>query len=115
MYLRETLEKNANATALKAWARFRALFPDCGECPVIVINARLRTTAGRAWLAESKIDLSLKLLERFPAEFAWVIIPHELAHHVAYRLHGDAGHGKHWKNAMRAFGLEPDIYHSLEL
>lgn len=34
-------------------------------------------------------------------------ILHESAHAVAYHLHGDGGHGKHWKRVSRLFGSSP--------
>lgn len=115
MMTREEMERQANAIARKAWIRFQTLFPTCGDCPVVVMNGRLRTTAGRAWLDFGKVDLSVKLYAAFTAEMNWDTIPHELAHHVAYRVFGDKGHGKHWKHVMIRYGLEPRIYHSMEI
>lgn len=100
-----------------AWARLEMIYGNIGEPPALEMNGRIWRTAGRAWVeAEyNKIDLSAKLFPHHQLAFVREIIPHEAAHIVAYRLFGDAGHGSAWKSVMRKYGLEPKIYHSLEV
>ena len=98
----------------KAWLRLRTMYgAKVGKQPTIVLNNRLRSTAGRAFLHDSKIDISYKLLIEFPAHFAKDTIPHECAHFVASRVFGEDNHGKPWKQVMAALGLPTTPYHNL--
>lgn len=81
------------------------------------MNNRLTKTAGRMFVLEREMHLSTKLFHHYQAEFVKVIIPHELIHMVDYDLNGmpTRWHGPNWKQLMVAYGLKPDIYHSMEL
>lgn len=103
----------AQAAADKAWLRFRKLYAKLGTMPRIVFNNRLKTTAGRCDYSERLIDLSTSLMRENVAEFCNTIIPHELAHQVAFDVYGDTGHGPDWKSVMIAYGIEPARCHSL--
>ena len=97
-----------------AWARLRTMYgAKVGKKPTIELNTRLRTTAGRAWLHDNKIDICYKLLIVFPKHFAEDTIPHECAHFVAHRVFGEENHGKPWKAIMAALGLPTTPYHNL--
>lgn len=111
MYSNSQLLELANAEAHQAWARLNSVFVPIGDCPIIVLNNRLTKTAGRAWLDNSKIDLSTKLFRFNVEEFLAQTIPHELAHFVAWRVFGHANHGTPWKHVMKTYGIEPHIYH----
>ncbi|MGE9270616.1 MAG: SprT-like domain-containing protein, partial [Verrucomicrobiales bacterium] len=52
----------------------------------VVWNARLRSTAGRAWIRESRIELNPRLAE-FGMDQVRVTLLHELAHLVAHERH----------------------------
>lgn len=76
-------------------------------------NPRLRTTAGRAFLRERRVELNPLLLARHPEVVRSVVI-HEFAHLVAHRLRPrEPGHGPTWRDLMRAAGLPPRASHTL--
>jgi SprT-like family len=111
---REQAQAFIEAAHDRAWLRFRELYGNkVGKKPTIERNNRLRTTAGRAFLHDNKIDISTKLLLEFPSHFAKDTIPHEGAHFVAYRVFGEENHGKPWKAVMAAIGLPTSPYHNL--
>jgi len=81
-------------------------------------NARMQTTAGRAWWPDRWIELNPKLKEFEPEEL-WRTLKHELAHLVAYERAGrrriDA-HGPEWRAACAELGIPHEQpYHSLPL
>lgn len=68
-------------------------------------NSRLRTSMGRAFFYEMRIELNPHLLARFPEEFRPVLV-HEAGHLVVQRLHGNQPpHGRIWKAYMRKAGV----------
>ncbi len=76
-------------------------------------NTRLRTTAGRAFLREGRVELNPILLGRHPEAVRTVVI-HEFAHLVAHRMRPrEPGHGPAWRALMRAAGLRPRASHTL--
>ncbi|MGE3171575.1 MAG: SprT-like domain-containing protein [Planctomycetota bacterium] len=77
-------------------------------------NERLRTTAGRAFPVEQRIELNPALLQDHPDELEAVLV-HEAAHLAAARLFGPhvAAHGRHWRALMRLAGHPPDVTHDL--
>ena len=107
------LQGVAQAAADKAWKIFKHVYPRVGTMPKIVLNRRLKTTAGRCDLAAREVDLSVDLMRANMAEFQKIIIPHELAHMVAWDIYKDPGHGADWKRVMVIYGIPPDRCHSL--
>jgi len=76
-------------------------------------NPRLRTTAGRAFLKERRIELNPLLLARHPEVVRTVVI-HEFAHLVAHRMSSrEPGHGPTWRALMHAAGLPARASHTL--
>lgn len=76
-------------------------------------NPRLRTTAGRAFLSEDRIELNPRLLAREPAVVRAVVV-HEFAHLVQRRrAPRESQHGPVWRALMRAAGHEPRASHTL--
>lgn len=109
------LQKWADHHAKTFWLKAKKVYGDkIGALPPVKLNARLTSTAGRAWLQEGFIDLSCYLMSNNPEEFAKNTIPHELCHMIAWRLYQDKGHGKPWKHTMMTMGLPPDTYHTME-
>ena len=106
----------ANDTMSRVWVQARAIFGGkyIGKAPIILINGRLRTTCGRAFIEEGKMDLSRKLFLEYTPGFIREIIPHEAAHFIAWRRFQDAGHGADWKKVMRALGKEPLRYYTFD-
>lgn len=101
----------------RIWDKFCILYPDMLDfsCPEVTFNNRLKSTAGRCFDGLNKIDLSTSLYIEFEHEFCCTIIPHEIAHQITYNFYGSLkmGHGTEWKNIMRAYGLEPKVFHNL--
>ncbi|MCK5944105.1 MAG: SprT-like domain-containing protein [Planctomycetes bacterium] len=77
-------------------------------------NARLSTTAGRAYVRRGCIELNPRLLAKVPDEIDAVLV-HEAAHVAAFRLFGAniPAHGRHWRSLMRHAGCEPNVTHKL--
>lgn len=76
-------------------------------------NPRLRTTIGRAFLKEGRVELNPVLLARHPQETRKVVI-HEFAHLVAFRrAKREPAHGPTWRALMRAAGQPPRATHTL--
>lgn len=103
----------AQTAADKAWLLFCRIYPQVGKMPKIIFNNRLKTTAGRCDYAARVVDLSPSLMRENVKEFCNTIIPHELAHQVAFDVYGDTGHGPDWKSVMVVYGIEPARCHSL--
>jgi SprT protein len=70
-------------------------------------NARMQTTAGRAWWPDRSIELNPKLKDCEPEE-VWRTLKHELAHLVAYERCGRRRidpHGPEWQLACADLGI----------
>ncbi len=113
MHTETELLEIAREAAVLAWSRFVKLYPRVGEMPSIIFNRRLKTTAGRCSYTEREIDLSPSLMAENIREFKEIIIPHELAHMVAWDIYKDGGHGPDWKSVMLAYGIPAERCHSL--
>ena len=118
--MKTQLERIAQLAANRAWDRLALRWPlaKLGAIPRVVMNGRLKTTAGRAWIEEGKIDLSTSLMIDFPRRFLMDTIPHECAHIAAYRIFGygmkrGEAHGKPWAMMMQDLGLPASIYHDM--
>ena len=84
----------------------------------VVWNARMRTTAGRAFWPDAIIELNPKLTEIAPEEVQRTLL-HELAHLVAYTRAGRrriSAHGAEWQKACVDLGIPGErATHSLPL
>ncbi len=70
-------------------------------------NSRLRTSAGRAFIANNLIELNPALI-RISHDEVCLTLKHELAHLIAYRLSSPKKilpHGQEWKTACAALGI----------
>lgn len=70
-------------------------------------NPRMRTTAGRAFWPEAKIELNPKLKDMAQGEVDGTLL-HELAHLLAYHRAGRrriAAHGTEWRQACVDLGI----------
>lgn len=72
--------------------------------------------AGSAWLERWELRFNPVLLMDNEAAFISDIIPHEVAHLVAFACFGKVRpHGPEWQGVMReVFGLEPHTRHRLD-
>jgi len=81
-------------------------------------NARMRTTAGRAWWPHGHIELNPKLKD-FSEEEIWRTLKHEFAHLIAYERCGRRRiqpHGIEWRAACADLGIAGEsVKHSLPL
>lgn len=69
-------------------------------------NKRLRSTAGRAWIRESWIELN-PLLIGYGEDEVRLTLLHELAHLMAHERHGRtiSAHGPEWRQACADLGI----------
>lgn len=99
------------------WLRLRKVYPQLNGIPrpIIKYNKRLKTTAGRAFYESNPvyIDLSVDLLWEHTQEMISQVIPHELAHIVAWIVFKDNGHGTGWKSVMSTLDIPADRCHSM--
>ncbi|NWK56367.1 SprT-like domain-containing protein [Verrucomicrobiaceae bacterium N1E253] len=81
-------------------------------------NSRMRTTAGRAFWPDARIELNPKLEQLAPDEVQRTLL-HELAHLVAYARAGRkriSAHGVEWQLACAQLGIPGErATHSLPL
>jgi len=79
----------------------------------VELNGRLKSTAGRAFYKEWKVDFNTGLLASMGLEKFDETIVHECAHLIAYAINGyrrprqgtrGAPHGKLWRNVMANLG-----------
>jgi len=108
-------------SGMTAWCQEQALsfgLPELARKVSVSWNARMRTTAGRAWWPARSIEMNPKLRE-FSEEEIWRTLKHEFAHLLAYercgRKHIDP-HGTEWRAACAELGIgDEKTYHSLPL
>ncbi|OIN09228.1 SprT family zinc-dependent metalloprotease [Oceanisphaera psychrotolerans] len=83
--------------------------------PVVNFNQRGRI-AGSAWLERWELRFNPVLLADNETDFMTDIIPHEVAHLVAFACYGKVRpHGKEWQHIMQSvFGLQPHTRHRLD-
>jgi predicted SprT family Zn-dependent metalloprotease len=100
------------------WDKLRAVYPDIQiRYPAIIINKRLKTRAGQAYTYKNPqyIEISYELLMEHRESLINWVVPHELAHLVAYTKYDDNMHGNGWKTVMiRDLGLPAEIYHNFD-
>ena len=113
------VSREGDDRALTAWCAEASRSLGLGELARRVRvswNPRMRTTAGRAWWPDRRIELNPKLRE-VPAEELWRTLKHELAHLVAYERAGRRRiepHGTEWRVACAELGIPGEgPYHSL--
>ena len=112
--MNENLLQYAEGKASEWWFNIRRVYPVLPQArPIVKLNNRLKTTAGRAWYEENYIELSTELLCEHPAHFATDTIPHELAHIAAWHIFKDPGHGKGWKTVIAACKIRTTRLHTL--
>ena len=112
--LKDIMIELARETVETVWHKLDMVYDLSGfKCPTIVINPRLKTTAGRSFYTLRKIDLSQSLFCEYPDNFVRDTIPHEVCHQVAWDIFGHGGHGADWQRVMRAYGIEPSRCHTM--
>jgi len=113
-----TLDKQAISSCVwKFYKKSKQLYPFAlvnWDAPTFSFNLR-GTVGGRAYLRENKMTFQPVLFEQNKKDYFDNIIPHEVAHLVAWRVYGDNGHGAGWKRVMRDLGLVPTRCHSFDV
>lgn len=113
------------AKAKETWQKAHGIWGDkIGQMPLVEMNARLTSTAGRAWINTGnpkfkphpveKMDFSCFLLQNNWADFLAQTVPHECAHFIAFRVYGDENHGKGFKYVMQELGCRVERCHSYQ-
>lgn len=107
------LQTLAEHRVAAVWAKFCKYYGTRlnQSMPVVSLNNRLKTTAGRSFYEIRKIDLSTTLFSEHTHNFLTDTIPHEVCHQVAWDIYKEKGHGPDWKHTMRVFGIEPSRCH----
>ena len=77
----------------------------------VIWSKRMTTFAGRAFLGENTIKLSLEILFNNPDLVKWTPA-HEAAHFIAYKVYGDGGHGYRWRQVARELGISDKRCHN---
>lgn len=84
----------------------------------ISLNKRMRTSAGRAFRLELRIELNQRLFEK-PSNSKNIqglerTVIHEFAHLMDWLMYGNFGHGATWKRIMRKMGQPDHRCHNLD-
>lgn len=85
--------------------------------PELLINLRGRS-AGVAELQKNRLRFNAVLLQENQAAFLAEVVPHEIAHLLAWQLHGRniRPHGAEWQQIMQqVFELTPARTHSFDV
>lgn len=85
--------------------------------PEVLCNLRGRA-AGMAELQRNRLRFNPVLLEENEAAFLQEVVPHEVAHLLAWQLHGRGirPHGAEWQQIMRqVFGLAAERTHDFDV
>lgn len=104
------------AKVKETWQKAYGIWGDrIGAMPVVEMNARLTSTAGRAFMLTEKnrrevpgmverMDFSCFLMLHNWDDFLAQTVPHECAHFIALRVYGDEKHGRGFKYVMQELG-----------
>lgn len=86
------------------------------KSPALVFKKK-GSVGGSAYLAQNLIQLNSQLTLHFKAPFLEEVIPHELAHLIAFQIYGKVKpHGKEWQAIMQhVFYKAPKRTHSFLL
>lgn len=110
----ERTQSAATAKLIRTWETLRKQYPGVQtRYPRIVYDGRLKVTAGLAHLDKNQIRLSKYLMVEYPEKMIDVIIPHELAHLVAWEVYGDDSHNAGWQSVMQFLDLPVKEFHDM--
>ena len=78
------------------------------------------TCGGTANYSKMELNFNAGLMVDNWDEYMNQIIPHEVAHIIKTHIYGygkgrNSAHGANWKRVMRAFGVEPDRCHNMDV
>jgi|SRR3990172_6449371 len=98
------------------WKVATKWYPQIATMPVPTFGWKIKgSAAGTANYATNEITCSPVYLHLDPNDMIADTIPHEVAHHVAFRIYKERGHGGRWIEVMKHFGRNPiaSKYHDL--
>lgn len=110
----DNMKKCADEILCAEWDRAVKVFgEEPGFIPTLNYNISSGGALGYAYLHKNLIKLNpVWVIASFTnPELEFLVrevIVHELAHHIAWRLHKDPGHGVRWKLVMMKLGAKPD-------
>jgi SprT protein len=113
---KQTLQDLAQYHVRRWWVKLLKQYPTIQRVtPVVTLNNRLKTTAGRAFIEDvpQRIDLSTELFAQYTERMIGDTIPHELAHLVAFTVYGDRGHGRGWYSVLDHMGIVTTRLHDM--
>lgn len=86
------------------------------ESPPLVNFKYTGSAAGRAYYYSHVVEFNVQFMARERVNMLDETVPHELAHIVAFRLHGERGrgHGPLWRAAARRLGCSAERCHSYD-
>lgn len=114
------------AKVKETWQKAYGIWGDkIGAIPVVEMNARLTSTAGRAFMLTAwnqihhpnmveRMDFSCFLMQNNWVDFLAQTVPHECAHFIALRVYGDENHGRGFKYVMQELGCRVERCHSYQ-
>lgn len=78
------------------------------------INEKLTSTAGRAIYSTRIVEISGPIFRQTPVLSQLIdTILHEIAHHLAWQVDGDSGHGPKWVEWAELIGCSAERTHSM--
>lgn len=111
------LELRLRSEVLKCYALAESWYLKSFARPEVLLNLRGRS-AGVAELQKNRLRFNAVLLAENEQAFLAEVVPHEVAHLLAWTLHGRRvrPHGQEWQHIMRqVFGLEPERTHRFDV
>lgn len=119
---RETLINQATLRCEESLKLAEAFFNTVLPVPRLRFDIRGRAAgqfrAGRSRKDSPELRFNPSLLIQQPEAFMAEVVPHEVAHLVAYTLYGPRikPHGREWQGVMmEVYGLEPQVTHTFEV
>ncbi|WP_115717280.1 SprT family zinc-dependent metalloprotease [Gallaecimonas mangrovi] len=110
---KEALDQAVEACFVEAERQFGQAFPR----PAITLDLRGRS-AGQAHMGKKQLRFNRTLYKANQAAFLAEVVPHEVAHWLAWQLYGGRiqPHGKEWQQLMQnLFGLHPKRTHDFDI
>lgn len=100
----------------ECWQQAKIVFASqlikLGNNPEVRFDLNSRNFLGVAYLSRNLIKYNPVWLGCDDGEvlshFMQETVPHEVCHHIAYRLYRDKGHGYWWRECMKKMGLPPN-------
>lgn len=96
---------NPNTCTDKFIARANDIYKFNLPLPIIIYDLKGQD-AGKAFGNLWEIHYNIYKYQENPFNFLNIVVPHEVAHLVEYKLYNKMSHGKTWKDIMKSFGIK---------